>query len=1299
LNVHLVDQDTGQIIDYTWIELFRLEELRLPEFRLQLEFTANSMGRSYPLLGDDFTIGIRAAYLSGDPLVDAIVELNASYQALPDPDQDQKHTTSNESKQPIRHAVQLRTDDQGKAVWHGRIPSVPRNDWYVGIEASVSDSMRRMESDTIYTIARRRPLLAKVKPGRNFITAGDTLAIAVQVVDSSNRPVAEQGTLTVIREQHVEAWISPEGEILSGTSLASVKMGNVAFPPIMPLHHRRWELVNTTVIEETVCEIPLSLDDTGDASVRVELATPGRYRIEWHGRHSKEVTRTINVLPADDDSAADWFVDLNNRCELIVERQEIIAGETARALLLMPVNTAHGILFSSSLSGFTTRDLSTNRPYTIIELPTASRQRGILNVHALLWGAYKQWWAHAIFNIVPEHDEHLLVSLSGIERVATPGATAEVEVSVRDGNGENVCAELGLLAFDGALLAFERNTELAISNWLQPPYVSSYVFADYDHDNSPIMLPPEGPARHPVLIMPMDKLSYEETTYEYNSEFVEGRLLGFARLMFKSDLDSEITKNELPDSDLSQILRPRADFSWTALWAPDLETDADGRASATFTYPDSVTAWEFRALAVDKAMRVGLGTARTVTRLPFFARLNAPRFLVAGDQATVTALLRNDSGADLQATVRLDATGGDLLAPAAQTLAVPSGGEARVEWRLQAPAAGAARLTLSAHAGAHADALVRTLPVHPAGRPASDFRAGSVSGGTASTTFTLPAGHAGEPQLTLSLTPSLASSLAPALPGLVAFPYNCNEQALSRILAATVLEKSLHARGIGLAGLLDEPAAQVAGSIGLDKAQVTDFASLRRAIIDRLLQTEAAGAGGWPWFSGGPADPFISAYLYWGLSIMGIENDFADARQRLDAARGYLVQQAQDRAMPADRRAFLLHALCQRPLPDSAARQSLVSVGAELAAAPDQLSPGGVALLALAAKRLDAAATAERALRLLLDRVREPDTTTVDPDRPAIAYWGDASGRCWQWLERAEPATALALLALGELAPDHHLIEPAQRWLLQRRHDAGWRNTLDTTFALIALAGRMQLEQGAVGGGGIVRVNGIEAHRFQFNAADYRQAGAPVVLPLPAGGAADAPLLVEIGADAGTTVHWQAALRWFDTARPVAPGRHIAGIDRAVEALHSRPTLLAGPRIERVVVASGGAVGSGTSLEVVLRVEAPVDLEYVIIEAPKPAGVEHLAQLSGKGVHAAWADPAAAADAPRWARTVWGYDEWRDNRAVFFFDRLPAGVWEIRYPARAESPGSYWTAPARIEAMYAPEISAHSEDLALAIDR
>ena len=67
-------------------------------------------------------------------------------------------------------------------------------------------------------------------------------------------------------------------------------------------------------------------------------------------------------------------------------------------------------------------------------------------------------------------------------------------------------------------------------------------------------------------------------------------------------------------------------------------------------------------------------------------------------------------------------------------------------------------------------------------------------------------------------------------------------------------------------------------------------------------------------------------------------------------------------------------------------------------------------------------------------------------------------------------------------------------------------------------------------------------------------------------------------------------------------------------------------------------------------------------------------------------------------RTRWAYQELRDRKVAMFVDKLPQGVWEIRYEFRAEAPGQFHALPVLGQAMYVPEIRANSAEVRINVE-
>jgi uncharacterized protein YfaS (alpha-2-macroglobulin family) len=179
-----------------------------------------------------------------------------------------------------------------------------------------------------------------------------------------------------------------------------------------------------------------------------------------------------------------------------------------------------------------------------------------------------------------------------------------------------------------------------------------------------------------------------------------------------------------------------------------------------------------------------------------------------------------------------------------------------------------------------------------------------------------------------------------------------------------------------------------------------------------------------------------------------------------------------------------------------------------------------------------------------------------------------------------------------------------------------------------------------------------------------------------------------------------AQTNFFSLEEPVAPAGHQLFVRRQYNRIVARETLLSGPRYEKTPLVDGGDLDSGDRVEVVLTIETKNHYEYLLIEDPKPAGLEAIEVKSGGALFASELTPGAVnlrlsggvdqvdlTGARRWV-----YRELRDRKVALFIDELAQGVWEIRYTLRAETPGRFHAMPLQGHAMYVPEIRANGAE-------
>jgi uncharacterized protein YfaS (alpha-2-macroglobulin family) len=182
--------------------------------------------------------------------------------------------------------------------------------------------------------------------------------------------------------------------------------------------------------------------------------------------------------------------------------------------------------------------------------------------------------------------------------------------------------------------------------------------------------------------------------------------------------------------------------------------------------------------------------------------------------------------------------------------------------------------------------------------------------------------------------------------------------------------------------------------------------------------------------------------------------------------------------------------------------------------------------------------------------------------------------------------------------------------------------------------------------------------------------------------------------------------------------------------------LLKGYVYDREPLPDGGSVKSGERIETLITIEAKNNYEYLLFEDLKPAGFEAVEIRSGESLYARElksgavdrkftnppsavpsSQPAPAAarraalrptpkpkptptvdEADFTGRSRWVYQELRDRKVALFLDKLPEGVWEIRYDLRAEVPGVFHALPVMGQAMYVPEIRCNGAEVRVTVE-
>ena len=120
--------------------------------------------------------------------------------------------------------------------------------------------------------------------------------------------------------------------------------------------------------------------------------------------------------------------------------------------------------------------------------------------------------------------------------------------------------------------------------------------------------------------------------------------------------EAAIPPTEATSGAVTNTVAPRTNFAETAFFRPDLRTNAEGEVSIAFTLPESMTQWNFCALAHTQRMDYGRIDTTVVARKEFMVEPALPRFLRRGDKAELPVRVTNLSDKAVKAQLQLTLT-------------------------------------------------------------------------------------------------------------------------------------------------------------------------------------------------------------------------------------------------------------------------------------------------------------------------------------------------------------------------------------------------------------------------------------------------------------------------------------------------------------------------------------------------------------------------------------------------------------------------------------------------------------------
>ncbi|MDH7600727.1 MAG: MG2 domain-containing protein [Armatimonadota bacterium] len=681
------------------------------------------------------------------------------------------------------------------------------------------------------------------------------------------------------------------------------------------------------------------------------------------------------------------------------------------------------------------------------------------------------------------------------------------------------------------------------------------------------------------------------------------------------------------------IVRKR--FLDTAFWQADIRTGADGKAVVSFVLPDNLGKWRATVRAITPDTRCGQVVTSVTASQEMLVRLQTPRFLVQGDRALITAVVHNYTGS--QDTVKVSLRAGRLKVKGRCSWQgkVPAGGYRRIDWVATASRPGIAVLTASARGSRNGDAVQLALPVYAHGEERRATRAGALGSMRGSEVFTVYVRQDAIKELLrlrIRLAPTLACTLLGALDYLARYPYGCTEQTVSSFLPDVVLYRALDSLVLRNPELKNKlPDMVRTGLLRLYKMQMAD--------------------GGWGWCEYGKSDPWMTAYVCYGL-IQARKAGFSLNDSVLSRGLDWLADSLGRENLKTELEAFACYVL-------ALAGRNVTETLDLLTYAKDART---LAYTCLAYSALGKRAQADA----VLDRL-----FTLAVVEPPFIYWRDGESYAGDDVE----TTALALQALLRVRSQDPRAYKIAAWLVDKRRGAYWYSTRDTAITLCAMAEFLRLtKELAPHFRAEVRVNGKPYKSVVFAPGSIFEPDK--VLTLDARHLRKGPNRIEITKNGRGNLYYTSELvQWIFKDRTrvrlygsgLSVSREYYKLDRSLSMEVNRDVL-------------GKPVNSCSSGDVILvrlTICSSSRRRHLLVEDFVPAGCE----IADRG----------QIEYYEWTEWYVGKDV-KDNKISFYVESLPAGKKILEYRMRAVVPGEYCALPAQVFAMYEPFIHCATGD-------
>ncbi|MBA4251947.1 MAG: hypothetical protein C0442_09540 [Chlorobiaceae bacterium] len=728
-----------------------------------------------------------------------------------------------------------------------------------------------------------------------------------------------------------------------------------------------------------------------------------------------------------------------------------------------------------------------------------------------------------------------------------------------------------------------------------------------------------------------------------------------------------------------KFVRPavRENFSDAPFWNATILTDENGEAKISLNLPDNLTSWRATVRGITKDTKVGEAKNIVIARKDLLVRMETPRFFREDDKVKIATIVHNYLNEKKTVRIKFNVENlkliGGTFANKNENLRIKNlqknefefilqnNSEQRIDWEVEVVnPIGEASLYVEALTNEESDALKLSVPILPKGIKQVQSLNTEITEANKTETlvFNIPSGvDLRSASLSFSIAPSIGTKLLKSLDDLVAFPYGCVEQTMSRFLPAIIVDNTFREL-----------------NVPLKSKTITELPKVIEAGLDRLYSLQHRD-GGWGWWQNDAANSFMTAYVLFGLNYvknLGYKVDESVLSRGMNNLKNQIENYSETDLTTL---AYMIYSYSQGVEKNKFPFNTKLSQLSER-----ELPPYALALVGLTYLKLGD----ESKIKNILERINRNVNENGN-----LAFWGNENWK-FIWQDDNVQTTAYSLKFLIAADPNSRLISKNVQWLISKLRGFSWNSTQQTAKVLFALTDYLKLTKELSPNYKVkVFVNENEVFSKQFTSENVFdeikkiEINNSVTRKLNTGinrikiiKEGEGKLYFSGLNNYFVKNNYQISDKYFDITRvyyELQPVSTPSGIIYVKEEFD-------------------GEINSGSDLFVKIKVKSKIDNpQYLMIEDMFPSGFEIVKNdeyyiIEGEPNYGNIINPRQG----RFWRWFFADKEIRDEKITFFVTNGNNEM-EFTYILKAQIPGSFTAMPTEAYLMYYPEVYGNNE--------